>query len=117
MAEALFDAGDLEASGRAYEALTTQPAAAPVGELGLGRVAARQGRHADAVTHFERAIALFRSLARRTTALRSRCGRSGAVTKLVPRSSSIAPTAHNGRPSTTRSPPACRPSATTRAPS
>src|SRR5262245_16438668 len=59
MAEALFDAGDLEASGRAYEALTTQPAAAPVGELGLGRVAARQGRHADAVTHLERAIALF----------------------------------------------------------
>jgi len=60
MAEALFDAGDLEASGRAYEALTTQPAAAPVGELGLGRIAARQGRHADAVTHFERAIGLFR---------------------------------------------------------
>jgi protein O-GlcNAc transferase len=60
LAEALFDAGDLEASGRAYEALTTQPAAAPVGELGLGRIAARQGRHADAVTHFERAIALFR---------------------------------------------------------
>src|SRR4029077_10291939 len=59
MAEALFDAGDLEASARAYEALATQPAAAPVGELGLGRVAARQGRHADAVTHFDRAIALF----------------------------------------------------------
>ncbi len=59
VAEALFDAGDVEASARAYEALTTQPAAAPVGELGLGRVAARQGRHADAVTHFERAIALF----------------------------------------------------------
>ncbi len=59
MAEALFDAGDLEASRRAHEALTTQPAAAPVGELGLGRVAAREGRHADAVTHFERAIALF----------------------------------------------------------
>jgi tetratricopeptide (TPR) repeat protein len=58
-AEALFDAGDLDASARAYEALATQPAAAPVGELGLGRVAARQGRHADAVTHFQRAIALF----------------------------------------------------------
>ena len=59
MAEVLFDAGDLDASARAYEALATQPAAAPVGELGLGRVAARQGRPADAVTHFERAIALF----------------------------------------------------------
>ena len=59
MAEVLFDIGDLDASARAYEALATQPAAAPVGELGLGRVAARQGRHADAVAHFERAIALF----------------------------------------------------------
>src|SRR4029453_15862354 len=59
MAESLFDAGDLEASRRAYEALAKEPAAAPVGELGLGRVAARQGRHADAVTHFERAITLF----------------------------------------------------------
>ena len=59
MAEALFDAGDLDASSRAYEALVTEPAAAPVGELGLARIAARQGRHADAVTHFERAIVLF----------------------------------------------------------
>jgi protein O-GlcNAc transferase len=59
LAEVLFDAGDLDASARTYEALATQPAAAPVGELGLGRVTARQGRHADAVTHFQRAIALF----------------------------------------------------------
>jgi tetratricopeptide (TPR) repeat protein len=59
LAEVLFDAGDLDASARAYEALATQPAAAPVGELGLGRLAARQGRHADAVKHFERAIVLF----------------------------------------------------------
>jgi protein O-GlcNAc transferase len=59
MAEVLFDAGDLDASARSYEALAAQPAAAPVGELGLGRIAARQGRHADAVAHFERAVALF----------------------------------------------------------
>ena len=59
MAEALFDAGDLDASSRAYEALVKEPAAAPVGELGLARIAARQGSHADAVTHFKRAIALF----------------------------------------------------------
>lgn len=58
-AEALFDAGDLEASRRAYEELAGEQAAAPIGELGLGRIAARQGRHADAVTHFKRAIALF----------------------------------------------------------
>jgi tetratricopeptide (TPR) repeat protein len=59
MAEALFDAGDLGASGRAYEELAREQAAAPVGELGLARIAARQGRHTDAVTHFERAISLF----------------------------------------------------------
>jgi tetratricopeptide (TPR) repeat protein len=59
LAEVLFGAGDLDASARVYQTLAAQPAAAPVGELGLGRIAARQGRHADAVTHFERAITLF----------------------------------------------------------
>jgi tetratricopeptide (TPR) repeat protein len=59
LAEALFGAGDHDASMRVYEMLATEPAAAAIGELGLGRVAARQGRHADAVTHFERAIARF----------------------------------------------------------
>jgi protein O-GlcNAc transferase len=59
LAEALFGAGDLEASRRAYEGLAKEQAAAPVAELGLGRVAAREGRHAEAITHFQRAIALF----------------------------------------------------------
>jgi protein O-GlcNAc transferase len=59
LAEALFGAGDLDASACVYQGLATEPAAAAVGELGLGRVAARRGLHAEAITHFERAIALF----------------------------------------------------------
>jgi tetratricopeptide (TPR) repeat protein len=59
LAEVLFGAGDLAASARVYQDLAAQPGAAAVGELGLGRIAAREGRHAEAVTHFERAIALF----------------------------------------------------------
>ncbi len=59
LAEVLFGAGDLAASARVYQDLAAQPGAAAVGELGLGRIAARAGRHAEAVTHFERAIALF----------------------------------------------------------
>jgi tetratricopeptide (TPR) repeat protein len=55
----LFGVGDLDASARVYQTLAPQPTAAPVGELGLGRIAARQGRHIDAVPHFERAITLF----------------------------------------------------------
>jgi tetratricopeptide (TPR) repeat protein len=58
-AEALFDAGLLEASAGAYEDLATYAAAAPVAALGRGRLAARAGRHADAVVEFHRAIQLF----------------------------------------------------------
>lgn len=58
-AEALFDAGLLEASARAYDALAEYQAAAPVAALGRGRLAARAGRHADAVAEFERAVQLF----------------------------------------------------------
>jgi tetratricopeptide (TPR) repeat protein len=59
LAEALLDAGDLELAGRAFEALRHEPAAAPALELGLGRIAAAEGRHAAAVEHLERAAALF----------------------------------------------------------
>jgi len=58
-AEALFDAGDRDRSARAFEALRGAPAAEPATEFGLGRLAAAQGRHDEAVTHFERAVALF----------------------------------------------------------
>lgn len=58
-AEALFDAGQLEASARAYDALGAYAAAAPVAALGRGRLAARAGRHADAIIEFQRATQLF----------------------------------------------------------
>jgi tetratricopeptide (TPR) repeat protein len=59
LAEALFDAGRFDESARAYVTLAEIPATAPVAALGLGRLAARTGRHAEAVAAFERAVALF----------------------------------------------------------
>lgn len=59
LAESLFDAGALDDSERRYRTLADTPASAPVGQLGLGRLAAVRGRHAEAVAHFDRAIALF----------------------------------------------------------
>jgi len=59
LAEALYDAGDLEASLVAYTTLAGETAAAPIAALGLGRIAARAGRHDEAVAHFMRAITLF----------------------------------------------------------
>jgi tetratricopeptide (TPR) repeat protein len=58
LAEASLDAGDLEKSGRLFAALT-DPACEPAVQFGLGRIAAAQGQQAEAVTHFQRAIALF----------------------------------------------------------
>ena len=65
LAEALFDAGDLEASRAPIRGSRPQPAAAPVSALGLGRVAARDGRHDDAIAHFDRPSRCSRSSARR----------------------------------------------------
>jgi tetratricopeptide (TPR) repeat protein len=62
LAESLFDAGDLAASRSAYEALVREPAAEPIAELGLGRLDALEGRTDAAITHLERAIALFPEL-------------------------------------------------------
>ncbi len=53
------DPGDLAESGRLFDALTREPAAEPAAELGLGRIAADEGRHDVAVAHLERAVALF----------------------------------------------------------
>jgi protein O-GlcNAc transferase len=58
LAETLLDAGDLEESRKRFTELN-DPACAPAVQFGLGTIAAREGRHADAVTHLERAIALF----------------------------------------------------------
>ena len=62
LAEARLDVGDLEKSQRGFEALVREPQAEPAARMGLGRIATAQGRHADAVTEFERAVALFPEL-------------------------------------------------------
>jgi tetratricopeptide (TPR) repeat protein len=61
-AEALLDAGKLAESQRLFAALVKQPAAEPAAEVGLGRIAAAQGRHEAAIAHLERAVALFPEL-------------------------------------------------------
>lgn len=58
LAEALLEAGHLEDARRAFEGLG-DPASAPAVQFGLGTIAARQGRHADAARHLEQAIALY----------------------------------------------------------
>jgi tetratricopeptide (TPR) repeat protein len=58
LAEALLDAGDIEESARRFAELT-DPSCAPAVQFGLGTIAAREGRHAEAVSHLERAVALF----------------------------------------------------------
>jgi tetratricopeptide (TPR) repeat protein len=59
LAEALFEAGDLDRSAAMFTELIREPLAEPASEFGLGRVAAARGRHDEAVTHFQRAITLF----------------------------------------------------------
>ena len=59
LAEALFDAGDLERSTKLFTELIHEPLAEPASQFGLGRIAAMQGRHDAAVTHLQRAVELF----------------------------------------------------------
>src|SRR5262245_14620123 len=59
LAEARFEAGDLDASAALFDALLREPLAVPAAELGLGRIDAARGRHESAIAHFERAVALF----------------------------------------------------------
>jgi tetratricopeptide (TPR) repeat protein len=59
LADALFESGSLEESGRLFDDLAREPAAEPVAQLGLGRIAAAQGRHEVAIVHLRRAIDLF----------------------------------------------------------
>jgi len=62
LAEALLETGNLDRSRGAFEPLLREPKAEPAARMGLGRIAADQGRHADAIAHFERAVALFPEL-------------------------------------------------------
>ena len=59
LAETLFEAGDSHQSKSLFQKLSTEAAAAPAAQLGLGRIAALEGRHDTAIAHLERAIALF----------------------------------------------------------
>jgi tetratricopeptide (TPR) repeat protein len=58
LAEALLEAGEIEESRKRFAELT-DPACAPAVQFGLGTIAAREGRHAEAVEHLQRAVALF----------------------------------------------------------
>jgi tetratricopeptide (TPR) repeat protein len=62
LAEALLEAGELAESRRLFEALAAQSAAAPAAQVGLGRIAAAERRHAEAIARFERAVSLFPEL-------------------------------------------------------
>jgi tetratricopeptide (TPR) repeat protein len=58
LAEALFEAGDLDESHRLFDALSREAATEPLGQFGLGRIAAARGNHEEAITRLERALAL-----------------------------------------------------------
>ena len=62
LAESLLDAGDVDRSGPLFRALLPEPAAGAAAHMGLGRIAALEGRHAEAIGHFEKAVALFPQL-------------------------------------------------------
>jgi tetratricopeptide (TPR) repeat protein len=59
LADALFEAGNVEESRRLFEALTADSATELIGQFGLGRIAALEKRHEEAVERLERAVAQF----------------------------------------------------------
>jgi tetratricopeptide (TPR) repeat protein len=59
LAEALLETSRLDESRSIFAAVVQEPAAEPAALLGLGRIAAAQGRHDEAVVHLERAVKLF----------------------------------------------------------
>jgi tetratricopeptide (TPR) repeat protein len=62
LAEALLEAGAFPESQRLLDALVREPLAEAAARVALGRIAAADGKHADAVAHFERAVSLFPAL-------------------------------------------------------
>jgi len=59
LAESLLESSSLDRAAPLFDALRRQPASEPAAELGLGRIAEAGGDHGLAVTHLERAVALF----------------------------------------------------------
>jgi tetratricopeptide (TPR) repeat protein len=62
LAEALLEAGQADLALPLFSALLTEPAAEPAARMGLGRIAAMEGKHDAAVQNFARAIELFPEL-------------------------------------------------------
>src|SRR5262249_39818019 len=59
LAETLLDSGDLDESGRLFEALVAQPRAEPAAHFGLGPIPGARGQHDNATAHVQRAVELF----------------------------------------------------------
>jgi tetratricopeptide (TPR) repeat protein len=59
LADALFDSGQIDESRQLYEQLAKDPATEPMGDFGLGRIAALEKRHEAAIELLERALAHF----------------------------------------------------------
>jgi protein O-GlcNAc transferase len=59
LAETLLETGRLDESKSLLAAVVKEPAAEPAALLGLGRIAAAEGRHEEAAAHLERAVKLF----------------------------------------------------------
>ena len=59
LADALLGAGEIQESRSLYSALLREPEAEPQALFGLGRIAASEGQHEEAVRNIQRALALF----------------------------------------------------------
>jgi tetratricopeptide (TPR) repeat protein len=59
LAESLLEVGHIDESRTLFRALLDEAAAEPAARFGLGRLAAVEGNHIEAVASFERALALF----------------------------------------------------------
>lgn len=59
LADALLGAGQIEESRSLFSALLREPEAEPQALFGLGRIAASEGRHEEAVRDIQRALTLF----------------------------------------------------------
>jgi tetratricopeptide (TPR) repeat protein len=62
LADSMLETGRVEEAKSLFAELAKEPMTEPIGEVGLGRLAAAEGRHDVAVVHLQRAVALFPEL-------------------------------------------------------
>ena len=62
LADSMLETGRVEEARSLFAELAKEPTTEPIGEVGLGRIAAAEGRHDAAVVHLQRAVALFPEL-------------------------------------------------------